>query len=344
VRIKSLFILTPVLVLSMLLGGCGSKETPAPTETPTLAPTVAPTATPSAPLAILVVPADMDQAQSNLYQSTMYELAQAAGYRFQARNNLAAADLDPSVKIVVAFPPDPGVAALAAAAPQTQFLAVELPGVPAGGNVSVVANASRPDMVGFFLGYVSALVTAEEDSRVGMIVPQGDPNAQTAFAAFKNGMTFYCGSCPKMYFYFDIYGNTLEYPQIVEIPASAGVNEYPAYGRLLKEKKVAMAYVYPSIATPDLLSAIGSEGVISIGDMTPNPRPLYWAASLQPDLAQAIRLAWAELSAGRGGQTFTAPFALTDMDPNIITPGKLQLINQTLADLLAGRINIGLGQ
>ena len=63
------------------------------------------------------------------------------------------------------------------------------------------------------------MITTEYDYRIGMITPQGDPNAQVAYAAFKNGMTYYCGLCPKTLYYFDIYGNAMEYPQLVEIPA-----------------------------------------------------------------------------------------------------------------------------
>lgn len=341
-RIKPTLILFPLLLLTLLLGSCGPKETPAPTATPTLVPTITPTATPSIPLAILVVPVDMDPAQSNLYQTTVYDLAQAAGYRFQVRNTLTAADLDPSLKIAVILPPDPGVLALAAAAPQTQFLAVNLPGVTPGGNVSVIGSQSRPDLVGFLFGYISAMITTEYDYRIGMIAPQGDPNAQIAYASFKNGMIYYCGLCPKTLYYFDIYGNAIEYPQLVEIPADEKLELYPAYANLLTDKKVAMVYVYPTIATPDLLTTIGTNGIISIGDVTPDPRPVYWTASLQPDVAKAIQSAWPDLLAGRGGLTFNPPFALTDIDPNLLTPGKQKLAEQVLADLLAGRINIGL--
>lgn len=351
-RIKPTFIpstllrasLFPLLILALALGSCGPKETPVPTPTPTLTPTATPTATPAVPLAILVVPADMDPAQSNSYQSAVYGLAQAAGYRFQVRNSLTVADLEPSLKIVVALPPDPGIVALAAAAPQAQFLAVNIPGVTPGGNLSVVTNQNRPDLVGFLFGYISAMVTAEYDYRIGMIIPDGDPNAQVAFAAFKNGMTYYCGLCPKFYYYFDIYGNALDYPQYVPIPADEKESVYTAYANILNEKKVAMVYVYPTLATPELLSYIGSLGIITIGDVTPNPRPVYWTASLQPDIAKAIELAWPSLLAGQGGQAFQPPFALADVDPNILTPGKQQQAEQVLADLLAGRINPGLGQ
>jgi hypothetical protein len=342
VRIKLTLILLPLVILALLLGSCGNRETPVPTPADTLTPTITPTATPSSPLAILVVPVDMDPAQSNLYQSAVYELAQATGYRFQVRNNLTAADLDPSLKVVVALPPDPGILSLAAAAPGTQFLAVNIPGITPAGNISVVGSQNRPDLVGFLFGYISAMITTEDDYRVGMIIPQGDPNAQTAFAAFRNGMIYYCGLCPKAFYYFDIYGNALEYPQVVEIPASEKTELYPAYANLLNDKKVAMVYVYPSIATNELLSTIGTNGIPSIGDVTPNPRPLYWTASLQPDLVKAIQAAWTDLLAGRGGLTYNPPFALSDVDPAILTPGKQGLAEKVLDDLLAGRINIGL--
>jgi len=343
VRIKPTLILFPLLLLALLLGSCGPKETPVPTATPTLVPTVTPTATPTVPLAVLVVPADMDPAQSNLYQTTVYDLAQASGYRFQVRNTLTAADLDPSLKIAVVLPPDPGILALAAAAPQTQFLAVNLPEVTPGGNVSVIGSQNRPDLVGFLFGNISAMITSntEDDYRIGMILPQGDPNAQIAFAAFKKGMEYFCGSCPQQFYYQNIYGDLL-YPQSVEIPADEKLELYPAYGNLLAEKKVAMVYVYPTIATNELLATIGTNGIPSIGDVTPNPRPLYWTASLQPDVAKAIQAAWPDLLAGRGGLTFNPPFALTDIDPNLLTPGKQQLAEQVLADLLAGRINTSL--
>ena len=342
-RIKPTILLFPLLLLALLLGSCGPKETPVPTATPTLVPTVTPTATPTVPLAVLVVPADMDPAQSNLYQTTVYDLAQASGYRFQVRNTLTAADLDPSLKIAVVLPPDPGLAALAASAPQTQFLAVNLPGVTPGGNVSVIGSQNRPDLVGFLFGNISAMITSntEDDYRIGMILPQGDPNAQIAFAAFKKGMEYFCGSCPQQFYYQNIYGDLL-YPQSVEIPADEKLELYPAYGNLLAEKKVAMVYVYPTIATNELLATIGTNGIPSIGDVTPNPRPLYWTASLQPDVAKAIQAAWPDLLAGRGGLTFNPPFALTDIDPNLLTPGKQQLAEQVLADLLAGRINTSL--
>jgi hypothetical protein len=341
VRIKPTSILFLFLILTLLLGSCGSQETPVPTPTIEPSPTITPTATPSVPLVILVVPADMDPTLSNLYQSTVYDLAQSAGYHFQVRNTLTAADLDPSLKMVVVLPPDPGIIALAAAAPQVQFLAVDLPGVAAIGNISVVATQARPDVVGFLFGYIAAMLTPDWGYSLGMIGPQGDTNAQVAFAAYKNGMTYYCGLCPKAnpYAYLDEFGQIIEYPQYIEIPTDEVVSSYTAYADYLyRRKKVSMIYVYPTIATPDLLGYIGSLGLLSITDTTPNPRPVYYVASLRPDLSKAIQLAWVDLLAGRMGITYQPPFSLIDIDTNLLTPGKQQQVEQVLAELLAGRI------
>ena len=109
------------LLLIFLLNACGGNEpsvtaTPLPSETPVIPPTL--TATPTIPLAALILPSNLDPETSNLYQTTVYDLTQSSGYRFQTRDSITEADLtEPGLKIVIALPPDPGIAALAAAAP-----------------------------------------------------------------------------------------------------------------------------------------------------------------------------------------------------------------------------------
>ena len=77
-----------LIAISVMLSACGAgsesaaTSTPIPTDTQIVPPTL--TATPTIPLAVLVVPADLDPETSNLYQKTVYDLAQASGFRFQA--------------------------------------------------------------------------------------------------------------------------------------------------------------------------------------------------------------------------------------------------------------------
>lgn len=321
----------------VILSACGGQATDVvapptivPTDTPLPPPTMIPT--PSTPLALLVLPTDMDQASSDLYQKTVYDLSQASGFRFQVRNALTSAELtDPTLKVVIALPPDPGLAAMAATAPNVQFLAVNISGLTAGGNLSVLAGDTQVELPAFLAGYTSAMLS--DEYHIGMIIPQGDVDGQRAFLAFQNGMKYYCGACRT--FYISQFG----YPQYIEIPASEDPARFGGYANvLINDRKVYSLYVYPSLASADFLSYIGTQGVMLIGTSMPSPRPGGWVMTIRPDTVKAIQTAWPYLVAGQGGQNIQSPLGLADVDTGLLTEGKLRLVQETLDALLAGRI------
>jgi hypothetical protein len=325
------------VVIVVALSACGSGQsaaisTPIPTDTPLVPPTL--TATPTVPLAILVLPADLDPDTSNLYQKTVYDLTQASGFRFQVRNELTTTDLEPGLQVVIALPPDPGIAALAAAAPEVQFLAINIPEVTAGGNISVLGNNSRSDISAFLAGYTAAMIT--NDYRIGMLMPKDNADALRALNAYASGMTFYCGTCRPLYFY------NWTYPQYLEIGADEDKANYHAYADILMlQYKVQTIYLYPDIATPDLETYIGTTGTSMIGTISPEQRPAGWVMTIQPDIIKAIQNAWPDLVAGKGGATVQSPLGLSDIDSSLLSPGKQRLVEQTLSDLQAGLINTG---
>jgi len=334
VRLK--YFLFVILILA-LLSACGGKATEnagptaVPSQTPLPPPTIIPTL--STPLALLVIPADMDKAASDLYQKTVYDLAQQSGFRFQVRNTLTPADLaDSTLKVVIILPPDPGLAALVTAAPNVQFLAVNIPGLTAGGNLSVLAGEAQLDIAAFLSGYIAAMVS--DEYHIGMILPQGDVTAQGAFAAFNNGKTYYCGLCRTFYI------SQVAYPTYIEIPPDESPTRFGGYANvLINDRKVYAIFVYPSLATDDFLSYIGTQGVMLIGTSMPEPRPGGWIATIRPDTILAIQSAWPNLIAGQGGINVQSPLGLADVDPELLTPGKLRLAQETLDALLAGRIS-----
>jgi hypothetical protein len=323
--------------IAIILSACGGGEpastlTPIPTDTPILPP--APTATPTVPLAVLVIPADLDPDTSNLYQKTVYDLAQSAGYRFQVLNSLTPETIEPGLQVVIALPPDPGLAALAAAAPQVQFLAINIPGLTAGDNISVLSGNSQSDVAGFLAGYTAALTA--DDYRIGMIIPKDNPDAIRALNAFANGMKFYCGSCRPVFF------SAWAYPQYVEIPAEEDPANYDAYADILiLQYKVVTIYLYPDIAIPELYTYIGTTGTSMIGTFSPEERPAGWIMTIQPDIIKAIQNAWPDLVSGKGGITVQSPLGLSDIDPSLLSPGKQRLVEQTLSELQSGLINTG---
>ena len=341
-RILTLSLLSLFLVTILVACGQGTPDatqTPIPTDTPI--PTATFTATPSTPLAILVMPPDLDPTMYDLYQTTVYDLAQQAGYRFQVRNTLNELDLEPALRVVIALPPDPGpgIAALAATAPQTQFLAINIPGVTAGGNISVLANDVQTDIVAFMAGYIGATII--DDHRIGMIIPKDDPDAQAALEAFTNGMVYSCGLCKKYLIYRDEFGNPIDFPQSISIPAEEPPENYGGYAvYLIQRRSVNFIYVYPDLATPELLAYIGSSGgAVQVGSAPQGSLPIYWAASFTSDIVGAIQAAWPNLIAGQGGQAVQSPLKLTDVDPTLLSPGKQADAERVLADLLAGRIS-----
>lgn len=321
----------------MLLSACGARQetavaitaTTVPTETSTPLPEL--TATPTVPLTILVLPADIDMETSNLYQKTVYDLTQASGMRFQVRNSLTPADLEPGLKIVIVLRTDPGIAALAPAVPDVQFLAINVPGIAPGGNVSVMGGSSQPEITGFLAGYTAAMLT--DDYRIGMLMPKDNNDAIRAFNSFSNGMRFYCGFCRPIYFL------PWSFPQYLEIGAEQDVNDYDAFADvLILQYKVRTVFLHPDIYTQDLVDYIGTTGTYMIGTITPEQRPAGWVMTIQPDTIKAIQTAWPQLLAGQGGITVQSPLGLSDVDEGLLSPGKQRLVQKTLDDLQAGLI------
>lgn len=323
------------VIIALALSACGAGEptataAPIPTDTPVVPPTL--TAVPATPLAILVVPADLDPEASKLYQTTVYDLSQQSGMRFQVRNTLTAAELEPGLQVVIVLPPDPGIAALAAAAPQVQFLAINIPGITAGGNISVLGNNVQTDIAAFLAGYTAAMIT--EDFRIGMLMPKDNADALTALNAYAAGMKYYCGTCRPLLFYPSTF------PQYLEIGAAEDPANYDAYADILiLQHKVQTIYLHADIVTSDLINYIGTTGVNMIGTVSPEQRPAGWVMTIQPDVIQAIQNAWAGLTSGQGGQAVQSPLGLADVDPLLLSEGKQRLVEQTLSELQAGRIS-----
>lgn len=334
-RLKSALL---VILLTSILNACSLGKTAEPTAVTTQTPVPLPTltATPVVPLAILVMPADMDKDASDAYQKEVYDLAQQSGMRFQVRNTFTAADIEPGLQVAIVLPPDPGIAALAAAAPKVQFLAIDIPGVTAGGNVSVLATGSQVDVPAFIAGYTAALIS--DDFHTGMIYPKDNPGAQRALVAYTNGMSYYCGLCQPFYYL------PYTFPQSIAIPSTEAKTNYGGYATILIQAKVYTIYLYPDIAIKELTDYLGTTGTQVIGTVLPNPRPSGWVMTIRPDETKAIQKAWPDLVAGQGGQNVPSPLGLADVDSNLLSPGRQRLVQKVLDDLQAGRIATGAGQ
>jgi hypothetical protein len=323
------------LLLTTLVAGCGvfnrAEPTPIPTDTPVPTPSLTPT--PEVPLVILVLPNTLDKEHSDLYQKTAYELAQQEGYRFQVRNALTPADLEPALKVVIALPPDPGLAQLAAAAPQAQFLAVNIPDITPGGNLSVLGGNIQPDIPAFLAGYIGAMIT--RDYHLGLVTVKDDPQAQLIDTAYSNGMTFYCGLCNPW------AGPFYDFPIDQPVPTDAQPSEYNPYLGVLINYNVQTVYIPPALANEDMLLTASNNGLQFITTTAPTRALPGLVAAIQPDVVSAIQSAWPDLVAGHGGETIQSPPTLTNVDSELLSPGKQRLAEEVLKGLLDGSISTG---
>ena len=214
-----------------------------------------------------------------------------------------------------------------------QFLAINIPEVTAGGNISVLGNNSQTDVSAFLAGYTAAMIT--DDYRIGMLLPKDNADARRALnAVCQLGWRFIVVLVVPLYFY------NWAYPQYLEIGTDEDKANYDAYADILMlQYKVQTIYLYPDIATPDLETYIGTTGTSMIGTVSPEQRPAGWVMTIQPDIIKAIQNAWPDLIAGKGGITVQSPLGLGDIDPTLLSPGKQRLVEQTLSDLQAGLIS-----
>lgn len=327
------------LLALTLLAACSGQTTPAPdlpTDTPS--PTLSPT--PSTPLVILIVPGDMPQDESDQYQTLIYNLAQANGMRFQVRNTLTVEELQmelPDLKVVIAAPPDPGLAALTAAAPSVQFLAVGITNLTPVANLSSIGSTGIPvDQQAFLAGYIAGIITSEW--RVGFLTWGNSDDWNASKQAFANGFHFFCGKCWNQNFALPI----LEYPIVISVPTDAQPGEYAAYAAAMRQYAVRTVFVSSGLNTYDVMSTLAGYEIMVISESDPEGGAGdYWVTGIRPDAMAAIQNIFPTLLAGQGGQTVPTPLYLGETNTNLLSEAKQRLAQEVLAGLQNGTVGTG---
>ncbi len=332
-----------LVIASLAAAGCSASAPPAATETAqpaaptaTLPATVTPTPSPTPePRLLLLAPTGADAALAAAAEKLAGELASGQGLELEVKSTLSAAELTPDVQAVVVLPPDPGLAALAAAAPQTQFFALGIPGLQPGGNLAVIDPASgRPDQEGFLAGYLASVLTP--DWRVGVISTADTPQGKSARQGFINGVIFYCGLCRPAYPPF------VQYPITYDLPAGYGQAELQAAADSLISQGVATAYIAAGAADPFLLEYLAQAGVNLIGS-SPPPASVKerWIATIQPDWLAGLSQAWELWASGQAPTVNSLPLALVDVNEALFSEGRQRVVEQVAQELSAGYIDTG---
>ena len=328
---------TLLLFLWLVIGACnppdlngGATDTPDNGSVPASA--TAPESPTPSPMAILVASPESDANLTSEVEDVLVEFGENNGLLVEKREGLASTDLPDGLRIVVALPPDPGIVDLAASAPQVQFVAVGIPGLQPGGNLTVIESAGgKPEHVGFMAGVTAAIIT--QDWRVGVISVSDTEEGQLARESFITGVRYYCGLCQQT------YPPYYEYPLFVEMPAEASAEQWRASADQLLSSAVTTVYVAPGVGDGSLLEYIAQSGAAIIGSVPP-PEGFgaNWIATIQADFREGLQSTLASVLAGQTGDSVEVSLNFLFVNPDWLSIGRLTYINTILDDLLAGYI------
>lgn len=348
------FDLLVLAILLAFLASCGLRggtPTPAPTPppadnstpsavetparpTPTAHPSPAPSATPAGRV-ILAAGSEPDAGVWQPLEPALAALAAGSGWSYEKRVPWEGTELPPETMVFVALPPLEAVDALVEGSPQVQFVAIGFDALPPAPNLSLIGpQGPRSDHLAFIAGYLAAVITP--DWRVGVISATDTPAGRAASLAFRNGARFFCGLCQPLVPPFE------RYPLAAEVDPGAGPEAYQAAAEVLLDAGVTTLYLPPEAMDPELISYLAQTDSILIGTGAP-PEKLRtrWAASINPRPELALEALWPAITGGEGGAVVPIPLAIEEVNPELLSPGRQRLVDETIDALLTGSIDTG---
>lgn len=346
---KTKMLLLCLLAASLVMVSCSPSAAPLPTPQPATpaatelmsaaSPTPQPSPTSLPGKVVLVTgPGAVDPS----VQAALAELSSAAGLTLETRPSLQKEDLTPEMGMVVSLDASLNAAELAAAAPQTQFIAVSGADVPGAANLTVIRR--RPEQQAFIAGFISVLLST--DYRAGGLIPADGPLGAGLQDAFENGAQYYCGVCAPGY-------PLVYYPLVAALPAASdGSGWQAAAAGMYDTQKVEVYYLSAEAARPEVFAYLQGRAqperpdklVLIVGEQTP-PEELkgQWAATVRFDLASGLRQAWPDVLAGKGGKVLDAPLMVENpgegsSGESLLGEGRLRLVNDLMNELKAGTV------
>jgi len=288
-------------------------------------------------MAVLLASSAADQDYVHNLQTALDDIVSRQGLWWQVRQSLSVDDLTASLRLVIAVPPDPGLVSLVAAAPDTQFVALDIPGLePAPNLTQLGASGERPDQQGFIAGVIAAMLAP--DWRAGVISLSDTIEGRAARAGFLNGVEYFCGLCRPL------HPPYYEYPLYIELPSTATQPEWQEAANYMVDHFVQAVYVFPGAGDENMLSILaGAEVKIISGGEPPLSAASTWALSLTIDPLPLLESQVQGLLDGSlsGGSSLDVPIQFAHIDPGTFTLGKQRLAGEILSDLLAGYIDTG---
>ena len=332
------------LVITLLLTGCGigSEKPVSPADgtfTAVPEPTIAPvdTPTPLSPVGVLLTPPGSDQGLIDELNPIIGSNIRDLGLRYQVLINLSQDDFQyEDYQIVVVLAPFPDLKTLAESAPDTKFLAVGFNDLEPGTNLSVLRSGGGDyDIQGFIGGYIAALITT--DWRVGALSVQENPDALAARDGFRTGVKYYCGLCNPKY---APTGINYLYPKYIDLPVDATDSQISANVDFLVDRAVNTYYIVPGVGTQLMYRMLVAydKNIIGPGSDYQEEYKENWVLSLEYDLIAAFEEFWPQFMEAEGGLEHIPPLLLTDINYDLLSEGKVMMVEKILEEVSAGFI------
>lgn len=337
--LRLIFMMIAAAFLLAIFGACTTTAATPSTEqsvgdathTPVLTDTPQPTETPQ-PGKVILVSAETLDGVGSAVQNQLQTLAQQAGYAFEVLSGIDAAQADSSLKIGVFLEEPQNLQELRNAAPNAQFVVVtsndQLQGE---GNLSVLYTNTADKA--FIAGMVTML--AAPDFRAGALL-RWDDEAQGSVQqeAFVNGASYYCGTCAS------VYMPVAFFPRVTSLPSSSTWETWlEAFNTMNTEYVIYTAFVTASAATPELLQALAAANVVVVGELAPVGTDLpRYAATIQMDIAAQLVNLWPDLTAGIGGKTVVVPVQVVDVNEELLSTGRMRLVDNAVTLLAEGAL------
>lgn len=330
-----------LLALTGLLAACSPSSQPQtakPTDTvPTMAQvepsaTTAPSPTPEQGRVVLVAPEGTD---AKPFQALLSELSGPSGWALDTRPAVQPGDLTPSVRVVVLAAAPANLNDLRNAAPQAQFVVVSDVDLPQANNLTVIRQ--RLENQAFIGGFISVLLS--QDYRAAGLLPADGPLGDSLKEAYTNGGHYFCGVCAPG------WPLAVYYPLPLTLPGgSDGTAWQQTAANAFDNQKVEVYYLTPEALKPELTGYLQGrtqfeKAVALIGTMNP-PDALksQWAATIHFDLPAALRQAWPEIAAGKGGMAVDAPLLVDNVNPENLGEGRMRLVKELMEEINSGTV------
>ncbi len=333
-----------LFIIVFILVGCSLQpDTQTPsiepnfTETPVPTATLADTPTPLSPVGVFLTPPESDPSLVEELNPLVGGYIRAEGLRFQVLETMAPGDFQTDdFQLVIVLPPYPDLETLAQGAPDTKFLAVGFNDLDPLDNLSVLRFGGGDFGVqGFAAGYIAAMITT--DWRVAVLSVQESDDALAAREGFRVGVKYFCGLCNPKYAPTGIH---YMYPKYIDLPVDPSDLDIEFNVNILIDRAVNTFYIVPGAGNQKIYQMLINNDKLIIGPGS-DFREEYrdnWVASLEYDLVQAFKEYWPEFLENQSGSEHIPPLLINDVNPDLLSQGKLQAVKSILEEVSAGYI------